>query len=404
MAARQRAMRHVIVARGTGQPGTLTLEDLSDSVTTAPARHRLGAIDIGIQDVLTFQLSGGTTGFPKIVPRFHGEYLGSSHAWGTRIGLSERDTALWTLPLIHNAGQVLMLVPTVLFGATLVLLPRMEVDTFFDWIARERVSIVTSIGPIASHVLDSPAAARHDLASLRLFMTLNRADALEAHLGVTSMNMFGMTEGLLTGSAPDAPAEARFETVGEPASHLDEVRLLETGSERPVPPGEPGELAFRGPSMTRGYYRMPDENQRVFTSDGFFRSGDLMKAHRIAGRLFFSFEGRLKDNIDRSGEKFGAEEIEHLIARHPCVADAKVVAMPDKVYGEKACAYLIMRPGQRLPTVSELGEFLKAQGLATFKLPERIEATEGFPVTGPGKVDKAALRAMIAEKIRIEDA
>ena len=330
--------------------------------------------------------------------------LGQSRAWGARIGLSESDTSLWTLPLIHNAGQVLMLMPTVLAGSTLVLMPRMEAGSFFDWIERERVTIVTSIGPIASYVLDYEPAARRDLASLRLFMTLNRANGLEAHLGVTSMNMFGMTEGLLMGSAPDAPRDARFETVGEPASAEDEVRLLEPGSERPVRDGAPGEMAFRGPSMTRGYYKMPDENQHVFTADGFFRSGDLMKAHRIGGRLFYSFEGRLKDNIDRGGEKFGVEEIEHLIAGYPGVADVRVVAMPDRIFGEKACAYVIMRPGQRPPDVPALGAFLRAQGLASFKLPERIEAIEGFPVTGPGKVDKAALRAMIAEKLRVEGA
>lgn len=404
MAARQSGPRHIIVARGAVPNGALGLDALIDSVSITAARERLRSVDIGIQDVLTFQLSGGTTGLPKIIPRFHGEYLGQSHAWGTRIALSERDTALWTLPLIHNAGQVLMLVPTVLFGSSLVLMPRMDAGVFFDWIERERVTIVTSIGPIASYVLDYEPATRRDLTSLRLFMTLNRADALEMHLGVTSMNMFGMTEGLLTGSAPDAPREARFDTVGEPASALDEVRLLEQGSEQQVPEGEPGEMAFRGPSMTRGYYQMRDEDRGLFTSDGFFRSGDVMTAHRIDGRLFYSFEGRLKDNIDRGGEKFGAEEIEHLIARYPGVADAKVVAMPDKVYGEKACAYVIMRPGQPLPGVPELGAFLKTQGLASFKLPERVEGIEAFPVTGPGKVDKAALRAMITDKLRAEGA
>lgn len=412
IAARQGVTRHIIVARGGGPPGTMgppegrplhTMEGLIESITDEAARQRLSSIDIGIQDVLTFQLSGGTTGLPKIIPRFHGEYLGQSHAWGTRIALSERDTSLWTLPLIHNAGQVLMLVPTVLFGSTLVLMPRMDAGVFFDWIERERVTIVTSIGPIASYVLDYEPAARRDFTSLRLFMTLNRAEALEAHLGITAMNMFGMTEGLLTGSAPDAPADARFGTVGEPASAFDEVRLLEAGSEQQVPEGEAGELTFRGPSMTRGYYRMPDENARVFTSDGFFRTGDVMKARSIGGRDFYSFEGRLKDNIDRGGEKFGAEEIEHLIARYPGVADARVVAMPDEVYGEKACAYVIMRPGRLAPVVAELGEFLKAQGLATFKLPERVEAIESFPVTGPGKVDKAALRAMIAARVHAED-
>jgi non-ribosomal peptide synthetase component E (peptide arylation enzyme) len=402
MAADQTAMRHIITARGPRSDGVTTLEDLIESVSLAEARHSLASIQIGIQDVLTFQLSGGSTGFPKIVPRFHGEYLGSSQSWGRLIHLSKTDIALWALPLIHNAGQILMLVPTVLFGSTLVLMPRMESTPFFDLIEQERVTIVTSIGPIASYVLDDESAARRELASLRLFMTLNRADAIEAHLGVTSMNMFGMTEGVLTGSPPDAPADARHTTVGEPSSPLDEVRLLEPGGERDVGEGDAGEMVFRGPSMTRGYYRMPEENVSAFTSDGFFRSGDLMKAHRIGGRLYYSFEGRLKDNIDRGGEKFGTEEIEQLIARYPGVADARVVAMPDRIYGEKACAFVIMRAGQHLPSVPELGQFLREQGLAAFKIPERIEASDAFPVTRAGKVDKAGLRAIIAEKLRSE--
>ena len=400
MADRHPPTRRIITARGGRHAGTVALEDLIDAVPLRDAQRRLAAVDLGIQDVLTFQLSGGTTAFPKVVPRFHGEYLGASWAWGDRVRLSERDVSLWSLPLIHNAGQILMLIPTVLYGATLVLMPRLVMDDFFRCIERERVSIVTSIGPIASHVLDYPDVAQHDLSSLRLFMTLNRSDALEAHLKVPCTNMFGITEGLLTVSEPDAPTEARFQTVGRPANPMDEVRLLAIGSEEEAPVGEVGELAFRGPSMTRGYYGMPEENRRAFTSDGFFRSGDLMKARTISGRTYYSFEGRVKDNIDRGGEKFGAEEIERLIGRHPDVADSSVVAMPDRVYGEKACAYLIMRPGRPLPTVLALGQFLLEQGLAKFKLPERIEPIDTFPLTRAGKVDKPALRAMVAAHIR----
>ena len=107
----------------------------------------------------------------------------------------------------------------------------------------------------------------------------------------------------------------------------------------------------------------------------------------------------MKDNIDRGGEKFGAEEVENLIGRHPHVADVKVVAMPDRLYGEKACAYLIMRPGHALLTVREIGDYLISLGLAKFKLPERVEAIDAFPLTRVGKVDKGALRQHIAERL-----
>jgi salicylate---[aryl-carrier protein] ligase len=183
---------------------------------------------------------------------------------------------------------------------------------------------------------------------------------------------------------------------------LDEIRLLEVGSEKPVSPGEMGELCFRGPSSLRGYFGSPEANQRAFTSDGFYRSGDIMTAHVVDGRIHYAFEGRLRDNINRGGEKIGCEEVEAYVSKHPAVSDAKLVAMPDPFYGEKGCVFLVLRPGASAPEVKELAEFLVGQGLAKFKCPERIEVIDALPVTRVGKVDKPALRALIAEKLQQE--
>ena len=233
-------------------------------------------------------------------------------------------------------------------------------------------------------------------------MSFSRSDLLESHLNVPCTNIFGMTEGLLTSAGPSAPKEARFESVGWPVSELDEIRLVEPGAERSLPEGKIGELCFRGPSVTPGYLDMPEINRTSFTSDGFFKTGDLMQARSVHANRCYSFEGRIKDNIDRGGEKFGAEEVENAIVSHPAIVDAKVVAMPDRVYGEKACAFLIIHRDKEPPSVSELGSFLLGLGLAKFKLPERIEVMETFPVTRVGKIDKPALCQLIAEKLRVE--
>jgi len=392
-------MREIIVARGAPVAGTRSFDALLDSQSPEKARAKLAGVSIGIEDVLTFQLSGGTTGVPKIIPRFHGEYMGQARDWARRNEMDANLVALYALPLIHNAGQVASLFPAVLMGGTVILMQRMDPGTFFDWVGRERVTHSLNIGPAAAQILDYADVIRHDLSSIKLLTSFNRSDVLERHLKVPWANIFGITEGVLMCSERDAPREARFGTVGRPVSEHDEIRLLEPGTERDVPFGQAGELCFRGPSTTRGYFRMPEVNRASFTSDGFFRTGDVMKAHRIGDRVCYSFEGRMKDNIDRGGEKFGAEEVENVIARHPDVADVKVVAMPDRMFGEKACAYLIMRPGRTLLSVKEVGDFLVAQGLAKFKLPERIEAIDAFPVTRVGKVDKAALRKMVADKL-----
>jgi non-ribosomal peptide synthetase component E (peptide arylation enzyme) len=178
--------------------------------------------------------------------------------------------------------------------------------------------------------------------------------------------------------------------------------LLHLDSEDEVADGEAGELCFKGPSSLRGYFAAPDLSAECLTSNGFFRSADLMRRVRLNGRFAYVFEGRTRDNINRGGEKFGTEDIERLIALHPDIADGKVVAMPDPLYGEKACAFIISRPGRLLPSTAELGSFLLEKGLAKFKLPERIEPIDVFPITRVGKLDRAALRAIIADRLEKE--
>ena len=391
---------HVIVARGAGQPGSHTLESLGEGVE--PAASLDTTAEFGCEDVAVFQLSGGSTGVPKLIPRFHAEYQGHVRSWCSRYDMQDGNVGIWALPMLHNAGMMFAIVRTVLYRATTVLLPQWDVAKYFDAIERERVQHAFTIGPHAPAIASYPGVKAHDLSSLRSLFTLIGAEPIERATGVSSMNMFGITEGLVLTGMPASPALVRHGTVGMPCSAYDEVRLLRPGTEDEAHVGEPGELCFRGPSSLRGYYAAPEINAVSFTQDGFFRTGDLMRSAVIDGQLVYAFEGRMRDNINRGGEKFGTEDIEHLLSRHPAIADGKVVAMPDPIYGEKACAFLIPRQGHCLPTVKELGAYLLSHGLAKFKLPERIEASEGFPTTRVGKLDRAQLRAQIAVKVLAE--
>ena len=396
------AMKRLVVARGSAEPGALGLDALIEGMPIGRARGILDGVRVGSGDVLSFQLSGGTTGTPKIIPRFHAEYLGHSAGWMKRYDIRESDTLIWSLPLIHNAGQLYSLVPTVLLGLTSVLMPKVDIRRMLELIEQHRVTEAVSIGPIAPQLIGYQDVRKHDLSSLRLFATMNRADALEAHIGVPCSNLFGITEGLVLGCGPEDPPFARHHTQGASGCPHDEIRLLHPESEEPVKPGELGELCFKGPSSLRGYFNAPEANRNAFTSDGFYRSGDMMTAHVVDGRAYYAFEGRLRDNVNRGGEKIGCEEVEAFVSMHPSVADAKLVAMPDAFYGEKGCVYLILRPGHQAPSVKELADLLVGKGLAKFKCPERVEVIDVFPVTRVGKLDKAALRSMIAEKLRWE--
>ena len=389
------ALRHLIVARG-GKPFSIALPSLTES------RAWLSHVKAKPDDCFVFQLSGGSTGVPKIIPRFHGEYLAHCDAWNRMHGMDEHSVAIWSLPIVHNAGQIFGYMGAIHWGRSTVLTARIDIAHVLGMVEKYRVTNAMSIGPIAPMLLAYKDLAKHDLSSLRYFVAFGRADAIEAHLGVKAANLYGITEGLVLISHPDDPREARHGTQGRVGTTNEEIRILRPGSEEEVKDGEIGELCFRGPSSLRAYYNAPEQTRETLTAEGFVRTGDLARAHRIQGKVYYSFEGRLKDNINRGGEKFGTEEVENLIRGHPAVADVAVVAMPDEMLIERACAFLVPRGGMQAPDVSGMGSFLSSLGLAKFKFPERIELVEAFPVTRVGKLDKAELRRRIAEKLAQE--
>jgi non-ribosomal peptide synthetase component E (peptide arylation enzyme) len=404
MRERHASLQHLIVARGNDAGVQTSLDALIDAMPLAAARQRLAQLRLSPRDVLSFQLSGGTTGVPKIIPRFHGEYLGHSVGWANVYGITADSRVIWSLPLLHNAGQLYALIPPVALGVTTVLMPKVDVPHMLELIATHRVTHALSIGPIAPQIMAYGDIGTHDLSSLRLFATMSRSEQLEAHLGVPCSNLFGITEGLLLGSGSDAPAFARHHTQGASGCPLDDIRLLVPDTETPVEPGQMGELCFRGPSAIPGFYKAPEANAKAFTSDGYYRTGDMMTAHVVDGVTYYAFEGRLRDNVNRGGEKIGCEEVEGFVSMHPAIADAKLVPMPDAFYGEKGCVYVVLRPGHAAPDVKALGAFLVAQGLAKYKCPERIEIIDAFPLTRVGKVDKPALKARITALLDAEGA
>lgn len=195
-----------------------------------------------------------------------------------------------------------------------------------------------------------------------------------------------MAEGLLCLVRLNDPDEYRYETVGRPISAGDEIRLVDEEG-RDVPNGEVGELLVRGPYTLRGYFRAAEYNARGFTTDGFYKTGDLMRRHPSGN---YVVEGRKKDLINRGGEKISAEEIEELLLAYPAIFNVACVPLPDPVLGERMCACIIPQPGKSL-TLEEICHFLSEKGVAKFKLPERLELVEDFPLTRIGKVSKPQL-------------
>ena len=211
-------------------------------------------------------------------------------------------------------------------------------------------------------------------------------------LGATLQQVFGMAEGLLNYTRLDDPDEVICGTQGRPLSPGDEVRIVD-GAGNDLPDGEPGALLTRGPYTPRGYYRAPEQNARAFTPDGWYASGDVVR-RRLDGNLVV--EGRDKDMINRGGEKISAEEVENLVYRMPGIAQVAAVAAPDAELGERICVFVVPTPGAGAPTLDAIRDGMAAAGVARFKWPERLEVVAELPVTKVGKLDKKALRDLLA--------
>jgi 2,3-dihydroxybenzoate-AMP ligase len=392
------------IVLGDAPPGFLSLQELLER----PSRHSSGALDqieIDPEDPAVFQLSGGTTGIPKLIPRSHNDYIYNSKIASAVTGVAESESFLDVLPLAHNLPLACPgLQGYLLHGGKFVLSNSTRGEDVFALIERHRVTHVAVVPALLIRLINDPVIAKFDLSSLRVIQSGGqrlqpevRRRTKELIPSVTVQENFGMAEGLLMFVRFDDPEDVRMETVGRPLSPDDEVRLVDDDDNQ-VAPGEVGELLARGPYTLRGYFGVPEYNARAFTSDGFYRSGDLMRLHPSGN---YMVEGRKKDLINRGGEKISAEEIENLILAHPAVQNVACVPMPDPVLGERMCAYVILHPGKSL-AFEQLVGFLLDQEIAKNKLPERLEIVEEFPLSPFGKVSKKDLTERITQRLRSE--
>ena len=385
-----------------GAPGRIGLEELHER---RPARHSaadLPRIAAGIDpcDPAVFQLSGGTTGIPKLIPRTHNDYAFNSRLAVSVCDVRAGDVLLDALPIAHNLPLACPgLQGFLLSGATVYLSRSTKGPDVFAVIDRYRVTHMHVVPALLIQWINHPAAGDFDLGSVRVVQSGGQRLQPETRLraervfrNVTVQENFGMAEGLLMFVRLDDPPEVRLETVGRPICPDDEVRLVdEDGAD--VPDGEIGELWARGPYTLRGYYNAPEHNQRSFSPDGFYRSGDLMWRHPTGN---YVVAGRTKDLINRGGEKISAEEVENLILGHPAVLNVACVPVPDPVLGERMCACVMLRPGRRL-TLPALTEFLLAEEMAKHKLPEQLATLDTLPLSPVGKVAKKRLAEMLAD-------
>ncbi|MGH4006818.1 MAG: (2,3-dihydroxybenzoyl)adenylate synthase [Pseudonocardiaceae bacterium] len=355
-------------------------------------------------DTALLMLSSGTTGQAKAIPRSH-EALASVMRHSAAVSAFGEDTVfLAQLPATHSFTFAHPgILGTLAHGGRVVFGAGQDPRTAFGLIELEGVTHTALVPTVAEQWVRHRLSDPRDLSSLRVLQVGGArlgpepATAVERGLGCRVQQVYGMSEGFLAFTRLDDPDDVVRHTQGRPIAPGDEVRIVDAAG-RPVTPGATGELWTRGPSTIPGYLAPPEVNRAVFGDDGFYRTGDLVRMSE-SGNLIVV--GRVKDVINRAGEKIAADDIEDALRAHPEVAAAAVVAMPHPDYGEAVCAVVVGR-NAAAPSLRSVRTLLEQRGFARYKLPERVELVDTLPLTGVGKVDKVRLRRTVADRLAAE--
>ena len=356
-----------------------------------------GALDPGEDDTrdpdaaaLVLHTSG-TTSRPKIVPLTGRQLAASASNVAAVLGLQPADRCLNVMPLFHIHGIVAALLASLRSGGSIVCSPGFHQLRFFEWLRELRPTWTTAVPTMHQAVLER---ARRDPAlvaghSLRFVRSSSAAlpvpvlEGLEETLGVPVVEAYGMTEAAHQMASNPLPPNARKSGSVGPAAG-PEIAILDSDG-RLLPAGEPGEVAIRGENVFAGYESNPEANAAGFT-DGWFRTGDQGRMDED-GYLFLV--GRLKEIINRGGEKVSPLEVDEALLRHAAVAQAATFGMRHERLGEEVAAAVVLREGETA-TEREVQDFV-AQTLAPFKVPRLLVIVDEIPRGATGKVQRVAL-------------
>jgi acyl-CoA synthetase (AMP-forming)/AMP-acid ligase II len=348
--------------------------------------------------VVAMPMSSGTTGFPKVVQLTHRNLVANVIQSSAAIQLSERDTMIGILPFFHIYGMTVLINLALWRGATVVTMPRFELDEFLRLMQDHRVTYACLVPPIVLALAKHPAVDRYDLAALEFVISgaapldAGVAQTAAARLGCDVLQGYGLTETSPVLSAPTRnPADARTASAGMilPDTEIQIVSLEDEGEDPAL--GEDGEIWARGPQVMKGYLNDPDANAWIFPGDGWLRTGDI--GHCDADGYLYVVD-RLKELIKYRGFQVPPAELEALLLQHPGVADAAVIPAPDPNAGEVPKAFVVKAPEAEV-TEGELMSYVSDR-VPTYKKVRRVEFIEEIPRSLSGKI----LRRVLVERER----
>jgi fatty-acyl-CoA synthase len=349
-------------------------------------------------DVVQIQYTSGTTGFPKGAMLRHRGIVNNARLTLERADVPEGGAWVNPMPLFHTGGCVLGALGCLWLRGTHVLLVAFDPALALEMAETERAVMMGAVPTMQIAMLEAYERAPRDLSSLlRLIgggsvMPAPLVQRVEETFGVRFCNVYGQTEcsPVATMIGPEDSLQDKADNVGRALPHT-EVRIVDPSSGAPVPAGVVGEICTRGYHVMLGYHDNEEATAEAIDAEGWLHTGDLGSMDE---RGYCKVEGRLKDMIIRGGENIYAREIEDTLFRHPAVAEAAVVGVPDERWGEQVAAFV--RRNHDDVTAGELHAFCR-ESLAAYKAPTRWVFLDAFPLTASGKVQKFVLRQRLVD-------
>jgi len=400
---RVQALKYIFMIGDKVPDKTISVQKMMNQDATVPRNdfpEKFKFDPFEFEEIMT---TSGTTGAPKCVEWTGCARLAQARQYIKKLNLTRDDVIAAFSPSTGAATECLVYRCPPQVAAKTIMMERFTPEGACKLIERERITVVGIVPTMIVRLLEYPGLQEHDLSSLRILVSTASllpyqvAKETEEKLGCSICQGYGSIDsGAVTMCGIDEPQEARWQTVGRPFPG-GEVKLLdEEGAE--VPLGEVGMVTIAGPTCVGGYYKDPEATEQAWTG-GRFKMGDL-GLFDTEGRL--KIIGRQRDIIIRGGQNIYPKEVEDQLASHEKIAEVAIVRMPDRQMGEKACAYIVLKPRQTL-TFEEMVSFLKEKRIAPFKIPERLVIVQSLPlVPGGNKVDKRRLEQEIAQKIKAE--
>jgi fatty-acyl-CoA synthase len=400
-------LKRVVLIGDQAKPGLLLFAQvmaLAEQVSDAELQARQAAVSA--HDVVQMQYTSGTTGFPKAVMLTHYNLINQSKVACTRGDLRADERYVTAMPYFHIAGSLGAIVYSLYLGCTLIPLISFDPNKQLALFAAERGTFTFAVPTMLVALLNHPRLAEYDLAALRTIFTgatpvpVVLMEQIKERIGADCSIVFGMTEtcGAVTQSFYTDSFELKAATVGLPIPHTS-IKIVKPGTYETCALGESGELWTEGFSNMKGYYNMPDKTAETLDADGWLHTGDLAT---IRPDGYINIVGRVKDMIIRGGENIYPAEIEAFLMRHPQIAEAQLVGVPDPFMGEEVAALIKLKAGAPL-SEAEVREYCKAN-ISRHKVPKIIRFVEAYPLTMSGKVQKFVLREQLIKELGLDDA